>query len=312
MLESRIMKIPCINFYRAILLAMSLTFISAVWASPLRAGEFEVEFRNNVSSFLNTLDKDQAQACLLPITDTKNRWEMVYTGGKRPGIKISSLTGEQRSAMEKALRMVISKKGWKLAEAVAKQDGEEGLGNYWLTCFGDPRKQGDFAFRIAEHHLTLVHLELEKGEVQEFGPVLLGSNPPEIWKEEERVLINAWKKINDPKVLSKKGEGISSHAMPEGQGMAFSSLNVEGKKAIKAAWTHRLRIFTPAIQQRINKLHTARGGWEKSKLAYYNEVPAKHCADGGRWNFKCALPGMVWDYEGSRGHIHMSLWVKKN
>ena len=63
-----------------------------------------------------------------------------------------------------------------MANAVAFQDAKEGgdaLGKYWITCFGDPRK-GDFAFRLAEHHLTIVHLELAEGEASEFGPVLLG------------------------------------------------------------------------------------------------------------------------------------------
>lgn len=212
--------------------------------------------------------------------------------------------------MEKALRMVVSDEGWKLANAVAKLDGPQGLGKYWITCFGDPREKGNFAFRIAEHHLTLVHLEVKDGETKEFGPILLGSNPPKVWEQDEDALINAWKMINNDKLLVKGKSGIASKPMAKGVGTPFPSINAAGQAAIKSAWQKRLRIFTPPIQKRIHALHSARGGWANSRVAYYNEVPLKRCADGGRWDFKCALPGMVWDYEASRGHIHMSLWVK--
>ena len=275
------------------------------------ADDFEVKFRDSVGKFLNSLDDSQAKACLLPLDNKKARWQIRYTGGVRPGIQISSLSKEQRSLMKKALRLVISEEGWKLAEQVAKLDGEEGIGKYWLTCFGDPRKKGNFAFRLAEHHLTIVHLELEKGEVKEFGPILLGSNPPEVWQDDELALINAWRKINDDTLLIKK-ESTASKDMKKGEGVAYPSLNEEGQAAIKAAWNKRLRIFTPDIKKRINRLHKQRGGWEKSRVAFYNEKPEKRCIDGGRWDFKCALPGMIWDYESNRAHIHMSLWVKKN
>ena len=41
------------------------------------------------------------------------------------------------------------------------------------------------------------------------------------------------------------------------------------------------------------------------------EEPTTRCKDGGRWDFKFGIPGkMLWDYQGSSGHIHMSLRVK--
>jgi len=301
------------NRYRcAFLQAVFCSVIGIFLSATVSAEEFEVNFRNSVSAFLDSLDEGQVKLATLPLKDKKNRWQMQYTGGKRPGIEISKLNVKQRAAMKKALRMVVSEEGWELATAVAKLDGKEGLDKYWITCFGDPRKGEAFAFRIAEHHLTLVHLELEKGETKEFGPILLGSNPPKVWHEDEDALIAAWKKINHGKLLVKNKSGIASKPMAKGVGVPFSSLNTEGQNAIKSAWKKRLRIFTPPIQKRINALHTTRGGWEKSRVAYYNEVPEKRCADGGRWDFKCSLPGMVWDYEASRAHIHMSLWVKKN
>ena len=291
------------------LLSIGLLFGALICPSVSSAGDFETSFRKNVGSFLDGLDAEQSKACLFPVKD-KNRWQMQYTGGKRPGILISKLTEKQRTALDLCLGMVLSKEGLKLAAAVAKQDTPDGLGKYWITCYGDPRGQGNFAFRIAEHHLTVVHLEMAKGKTTEFGPILLGSDPAIVWQADEKILIDAWKKIADEKVLIKGKKGISSKAMPKNEGVLFSSLNAAGQTAIKSVWQHRLRVFTKPIQDRINQLHTARGGWEKSRVAFYNQTPEKICVEGGRWDFKCGLPGMVWDLENSRGHIHLSLWVK--
>lgn len=295
-----------------VLLLLGLLVLASV--SGLRAGEFETAFRKQVSAFVSSLDEKQRDACLYDIDD-QGRWRMQYTGGKRPGIKISQLDEKQRATMEKALRLVLSPHGWKMANDVARQDAHQGgdggdaLGKYWITCFGDPRK-GDFAFRLAEHHLTVVQLELAKGEASEFGPILLGSNPPSLWRADEQALMDVWKLIDDDKVLLKGQKAVAGEAMPAAEGVVFFKLNTVAQKALKEAWARRLSIFTDPIQQRINSLHEQRGGWGKSRVAYYHEVPAKRCIDGGRWDFKCGLPGMVWDFESSRGHIHMSLWVK--
>lgn len=274
-----------------------------------QAGEFEKGFRKQVAQFIDGLDADQQKACVLPLAH-KNRWQMLYPGGKRPGIQIKSLNKEQRQSLEKTLRMVLSDHGWDMANKVASQDKEDGMGKYYLTCFGDPRGDSDFAFRIAEHHLTVVHLEVAKGQTSEFGPILLGSNPPDLWKADEKALMDVWKQIKHQKVLIKDKGAIASQPMPEGEGVLFSELSPSAQAALKSAWKQRISIFQPVIQERINRLHKARGGWTKSRVAFYKEGATKRCIDGGRWDFKCGLPGMVWDYEASRGHIHMSLWVK--
>lgn len=285
-----------------LLLALSDKFVSA--------GDFESTFRKEVSSFVGSLDEDQLAACLHDSGDQR-RWEMRYTGGNRPGIRISQLNDDQRALMVKVLSMVLSPEGWKMANAVAFQDAKEGgdaLGKYWVTCFGDPRK-GDFAFRLAEHHLTIVHLELAEGEANEFGPILLGANPATLWKQDELALMHAWSLVKNENALLLGQRAIASEPMNETDGIDYTDLNAEAQKAIQGAWVKRLRIFTEPIQQKINRLHEQRGGWQKSRVAYYNEAPSKRCIDGGRWDFKCGLPGMVWAFESSRGHIHMSLWV---
>ena len=71
---------------------LSIVFLSAFSVSISHADDFEVKFRDSVGKFLNSLDDSQAKACLLPLDNTKARWQIRYTGGVRPGIQISSLS----------------------------------------------------------------------------------------------------------------------------------------------------------------------------------------------------------------------------
>ncbi|MEO1857588.1 MAG: hypothetical protein ABGY95_09545 [Rubritalea sp.] len=100
--------------------------------------------------------------------------------------------------------------------------------------------------------------------------------------------------------------------MAKGQSSEFAKLNPLAQAQLANTWNQRLSIFTPAVRQKIETLHLSRGGLKKSRIAFYNEPPTKRCIDGGKWDFKCGLPGMVWDYQASSGHIHMSLWIKPN
>lgn len=287
-------------------------FLLLLSAAQADAGEFETAFRKQVTQFLDSLDKAQMESCLYQVDD-KQRWQMKYTGAKRPGVLIGDLNASQRAAFEKTLRMVLSDHGWAMANKVAQQDGEQGLGKYWLTCFGDPRQGENFAFRLAEHHLTVVQLEVAKGETTEFGPVLLGANPADLWKADEQALLKLWQAIGNDQALIAGQKSIASKPMREGDGVLFSQLGVAAQASLKKAWAQRLSLFTPAIQKRINKLYQKRGGWGKSRICFYHQAPEKRCIDGGRWDFKCGIPGqsgLVWDFESSRGHIHMSLWVK--
>lgn len=293
------------------LMVIGLIGLVMLSSSSLRAGEFESSFRAKVSAFVESLDVDQRQRCVHAVDDER-RWRMHYPGGIRPGIQIKDLSGRQRELMTEALAQVLSPYGLKMAGAIASQDavaGQDALAKYWITCFGDPR-DGAFAFRLAEHHLTIVHLEFAEGEAREFGPILLGANPPSLWREDEEALLDLWKLMDDKQALIKAKKGIASMAMPDGEGVSFTGLNKAAQGALRDIWEKRLSIFTPAIRDRIHELHEKRGGWGKSRIAFYNEEPTKRCIDGGRWDFKCGLPGMVWDFEGSRGHIHMSLWVR--
>ena len=305
---------PISGFFMVLFMCAFAVSISTSHAeqSVVVPEKFEDSLRKKAGEFLNGLNVEQQGECLQAM-DTKARWHKQYTGGVREGIQIKKLNVEQKKAMEILFKMVLSDYGWKMAETVAKQDGEQGLDKYYIACFGDPREAGaPFALRLCEHHLTIVNLEIAGGKITEFGPILLGANPPVLWQKDVEILMKAWKQQtekNGHKGLLEKGSGVSSQLMPADQGMLFSALTAETQVTLKEAWEHRLKIFTPTIKARINALHQTRGGWEKSRVAFYKNAADKPSKDGGKWDFKCGLPGMVWDFESSRGHIHLSLCV---
>ena len=165
---------------------------------------FEAKFRSQVIQFLNSLDEAKQKECLQPMK-LKTRWHKQYTGGKREGVQIKSLTDSQKKILKSTLKMVLSDYGWEMAETVAKQDGAQGLDKYYIACFGDPRNQNEpFAFRLCEHHLTIVHLEIKDGNISEFGPILLGANPPVLWEMDESLLMQVWQTQKTQQPISKE------------------------------------------------------------------------------------------------------------
>ena len=289
---------------------MKLLLLLSLCLSTLGfANNFESNFANQASKFLDALDPEQRSECLLPADDPK-RWKMQYTGGKRAGLAIGKLNESQKQIFHNTLKLILSKEGWDMAQKVALQDGHDAWNNYYIACFGDPRESKNFTFRLAEHHLTIVHISFQNGATSEFGPILLGANPASLWKKDELALMELWKKANDPSLLIKGKKAIASRAMPKGDGKQFSTLNTTAQEQLKHCWDLRLRIFTPEIKSILNRHLKENGGFKSAKLAFYNRAPTQRCIDGGKWDFNCQIGKLLFDYEGSRSHIHMSLWVR--
>ena len=260
---------------------------------------------------VQALDPAMAKTCLQPAGPTA-RWKMQYTGGVREGVPIGQLPAAARTQVHQLIRSILSERGWQQAQAVADQDGRGGLDRYYVAFFGDPR-QGDFALRVAEHHLTLIHLELAAGEVTEFGPILLGSDPPVLWQEEEQDLLALWQALGaaGPGLLRSGRAPASEPAdLRTGPAAKVADLSPAARTALEQVWTRRLELFSEPVQARIRRLVDARGGLSALRLAYFNEGATGRCTDGGRWDWKLAGEGLLLDFETSRKHIHMSLWIR--
>ena len=104
--------------------------------------------------------------------------------------------------------------------------------------------------------------------------------------------------------------GLSGELLPDGTGLAVARLSAETRSALEDVVRDRLRVYTPAVQSEIRALLKGRGDLDGLSMAFYGEAPEKPCREGGRWDFKLGGPRVLLDFENSRGHIHMSLWLQ--
>jgi hypothetical protein len=286
----------------------------AAAAKPPASAAGSASLQQLASDVYASLTPEQKKQATLPY-DSPERTKEIFNGGERAGVQIKSLNADQQQLAMSLLTGFTSDYGRRKAIEVSDQasntsDPTTGFARYYLCFFGEPGAGKTYAWRIAEHHLTLVHMEVESGEPTSFGPILLGANPPTLWDEEEEKLLALYAAMTPEekaKAQQKQAKGISTAAF-KGSGVRVGELSASAKQAAQAVLDHRLSFFSDPIAARIKKIIASQGGLDAMQIAYYGTVDKK-CRDGGRWDFKLASPnaGFLCDYEGSRAHIHLSM-----
>jgi hypothetical protein len=262
-------------------------------------------FLDTAIELYKSLKPDQRSRAALKFDDAA-RNEQKFPGGKRAGIQLKDLDEHQRELAMKLITQFTSDYGKKKVEAVAAQE-QSNLMQYYLAFFGEPGEGKDYAWRIAEHHLTLVDVEVAKGEPVVFGPILLGANPPVLWDEDEAKMMDLYKSLTpaDKEKVCKTGKGESAKPIGDA-GAKVGDLSSEAQQKVKAVLQQRLEFFSPEIQQRITRIVEKQREAGDLKIVFYGEATAR-CADGGKWDFKLGGPNFLCDYENTRGHIHLSM-----
>ncbi|MEO6436472.1 MAG: DUF3500 domain-containing protein [Tepidisphaeraceae bacterium] len=258
-----------------------------------------------------SLSPEQRKQATLPL-DSPERTKEVFPGGERAGIQIIKLAADQQKQALALLTAFTSDYGKKKALAISEQasniaDPTTGFGRYYLCFFGEVGPGKTYAWRIAEHHLTLVHMEVRDGTPQSIGPILLGANPPVLWDEEEEKMIALYGAMSpaEREKAQQGGKGISAEAF-KGQGIRVGDLSPSAQEAAKAVLENRLSFFSDPVRQQVEKILEGQGGLKAMQVAFWG-TPEKMCRDGGRWDFKLAGASFLCDYEGSRAHIHLSM-----
>jgi len=276
-----------------------------------RGADAKASLQSQAQDLFNSLTPEQRKAALLKYDDPQRNAE-VYTGGKRAGVQLSALDEKQRAAALGLLKSFTSDYGAKKCEAIAAQTpnpGEKpGFEKYYLAFFGEPGKDAKYAWRLSEHHLTLVHLEVADGQPASFGPILLGANPPTLWDEEEDALIALYAAMSAPEreKAKQEGNGVAAKPMENNAGVKVSELSPTAQAKVKAVFDNRLKFFSDDVRARIEKLVAANGGVEAMNVAFWG-VAEKRCRDGGKWDFKLGNANFLCDYENNRRHIHMAM-----
>ena len=262
------------------------------------------ELESSLADLFRSLSGEQREACLKSYND-KNLDAEVFLPGKRPGLLIGKLSDEQYKLLGKSVRQFLSRKGYDQAMKVARQSHRRsGLRSYYLNFFGDPTKAGKWAFRVSEHHLTLVHVN---SDANRFGPILLGANPATLWKEQEDAAMDCFDKLSgeEKEKCVLKGPARSGRSLGK-KGIRIGDLSEKAQKAAGAMVEARLKLFNATQRKKLRKIIKAAGGTKKLRLAFFGAM-TKRCIDGGRTDWKIEGMGFLCDFESSRGHIHMTL-----
>ena len=279
--------------------------------APIARGADKPSLQQQAVDLFNSLTPEQRKEALLPY-DSKERNSEVFPGGKRPGIQLKALEEKQRTAAIAMLKSFTSDYGAKKVEAIAEQTpntGEQGgIDRYYLVFFGEPGKDKQYAWRLAEHHLTIVHLEMDSGEPASFGPILLGANPPTLWDDEEDAMIALYGSLSpqERQKVTHDGGALSAVPVKDGDGAKVSDLSPTAQAKVKAIYEGRLKFFSEDIAGRIRRIADANGGVNGMGIAFWGPAE-KRCRDGGKWDFKLGSTNFLCDYENQRKHIHMSM-----
>ncbi len=109
----------------------------------------------------------------------------------RKGLRMDTMTAEQKALMLDLLKLGLSAKGYDQASQImglenllAQLEGDKGAMMrdptwYFVSLFGEPSNTGKWGWRIEGHHLS-VNFTLDKGEVISATPMVFGVNPAEI------------------------------------------------------------------------------------------------------------------------------------
>jgi hypothetical protein len=253
-----------------------------------------------------SLDRDQRQLALLPAADAR-RNEVVFPGGPRAGIPIARLDPQQRALVWQLIAGFTSPHGRALCEEIIAQAGSDGIERFYLAFFGEPGPGAAYAWRIAEHHLTLVEVEVAADQSLTVGPILLGSNPPDFFELEENALIalHAALSADERSLVDCAGKGPSGEPIVAA-GAPLWKLSAASQARVADVLNQRLGFFAPAIQARIRAIIAERGGIPAMHMAFYGAAD-KRCQEGGKWDWKIGGPTVLIDYASSGGHIHLSL-----
>ncbi len=250
-----------------------------------------------------SFDQEQKDLALKPLDD-KDRFSEVFPASERKGLPLSKLKPEQINLVDKMMLAMTSSYGASRCKELAKQTPAN---RRYVNFFGAPEAGKPFAFRLAQHHLTLLHCEFSGDNKNEFGPVLLGGNPAtNLWEEEELLLLELAKKL-DKEMLSKlAGPGGSGQAIGKA-GVLIKDLPAPVSLLALKLLAKRLEVFSADQKSKLEKIIASQGGPEQLKLVINGNASLGHL-QGGTYSWKFGSDSILIDWQtAGKNHLHMTV-----
>ncbi|MGC4853418.1 DUF3500 domain-containing protein [Micromonospora sp. DT4] len=143
------------------------------------------QMRAAATALLTALDPATRVAAAYPFDDEPARRWLEYRPRPRPGVCLADLDIAGRKAAHRLLATALSPSAYAQAMGIIALeevlDRAEGWrrgrhsGDYWIAVFGDPVRDGHWAWRIEGHHLS-VTMTVVDDQVSP-APVFFGANP---------------------------------------------------------------------------------------------------------------------------------------
>ncbi|WP_422927922.1 DUF3500 domain-containing protein [Singulisphaera sp. PoT] len=169
---------------------LALCFVGGlVVPSTSKADETGSAMADAARRFVGSLDdKQKAQATFT--FDSPERFNWHWIPRERKGLPIKELQPAQRALAFGLLNTGLSTRGNLKATTIMSFEEilrveEHGTGPvrdpelYFISVFGEPSNQGDWAWRVEGHHLAL-NFTLRNGRVISATPFMFGSNPANV------------------------------------------------------------------------------------------------------------------------------------
>ena len=258
-----------------------------------------------VELFKSLDDEQKSQA--LKAFDDKDRHAEVFPAAERKGLPFSKLKPEQVALVDKMILAMTSNYGAGRCMEIAKQTPAN---RRYINFFGEPQSGKSFAFRLAQHHLTLIHCEFNPDNMNEFGPVLLGGNPVNtLWDEEEAILLELAKKLDKEMLDKLKGPGGSGQAIGKA-GVAIKNMPESGSKLVKQLLEKRMDVFSADRRKQLEKIISKTGGVGGLKFVLNGNASAGHMS-GGNYSWKIGNESILVDWQTSgKNHLHLTVRAK--
>lgn len=135
-----------------------------------------------VRAFVDTLTSAQINSVIYPANNATQRakWSNFPTGiFQRNGLKIGSMTAEQKTALWAMLAGVLSPEGYQIRGIVSGDDqlggGNYGTSEYYVSFVGTPSPTAKYLLQFGGHHLAL-NITI-KGGLATIAPALPGVQP---------------------------------------------------------------------------------------------------------------------------------------
>jgi len=140
------------------------------------------------AAWLDTLEPAQRTLALRPFSDaTRTDWHFVPKPARK-GLQLRDMTEPQQAAAIALLRATLSRAGFdksvgimELDEILRLLEGSRAKNirdpkRYYVTIFGTPSDQGQWAVSIEGHHLSL-NVTVREGRIVDSTPQFMGANP---------------------------------------------------------------------------------------------------------------------------------------